>query len=379
MRRWFGIGTATVGNWFARHRPRGAVVPFEAPALRMARVCHDERDGLIAILRDFANNGTAYIVPWSSLPLVMAMTEHDKALHEAVGEARACTPAEIRAVVSRLSLSGAMGPEAKARASENARAERTRRADIELILILHLLDSCGADLATFAADPGRWPAQQAKSAAKAAARATGVKRRDIYRRVGEFTALVTPIGLVSTQGAVQSGWLRVLHDEIEAFGRRTVSAAQSAGPGLDAHLVAIAEAARRTAQLSGIVLEMLDYAVLDISGTIRRWNSELPVLRKAIERLDLLLDEWPCLMQMTREALREPAGKAVAQLGTLQAMLPRAPEVKPPSGGPASRDNAATPSVSAVLRKKVSAIRSLLSASHRVGRQQPAEADRQLD
>jgi hypothetical protein len=124
---------------------------------------------------------------------------------------------------------------------------------------------------------------------------------------------------------------------------------------------------------------MLDYAVLDISGTIRRWNSELPVLRKAIERLDLLLDEWPCLMQMTREALREPAGKAVAQLGTLQAMLPRAPEVKPPSGGPASRDNAATPSVSAVLRKKVSAIRSLLSASHRVGRQQPAEADRQLD
>jgi hypothetical protein len=119
--------------------------------------------------------------------------------------------------------------------------------------------------------------------------------------------------------------------------------------------------------------------VLDISGTIRRWNSEFAVLRKAIERLDVLLDEWPCLMQMTREALREPPGKAVAQLGTLHTMLPRAPEVKPPDGGSAARDDAAAPSVSAVLRKKVSAIRALLSASRRTGHLQPVEADRPLE
>ena len=55
MGRW--IGTGIIRNWFTQHRPRGAAVPFEAPALRMARVCEDERDGLIAILRDFANNG----------------------------------------------------------------------------------------------------------------------------------------------------------------------------------------------------------------------------------------------------------------------------------------------------------------------------------
>ena len=82
MARWFGSGI--VRNWFAQQRPRGAAVPFEAPALRMARVCDDERDGLIAILRDFANNGTAYIVPWTSLPLIATMTEHDLALHQAV-------------------------------------------------------------------------------------------------------------------------------------------------------------------------------------------------------------------------------------------------------------------------------------------------------
>ena len=84
----------------------------------MARVCEDERDGLIAILRDFADNGTAYIVPWTSLPLMAAMTDHDLALHEAVNETKATTPTLVRAVVSKLALSGVLGPEAKVREGE---------------------------------------------------------------------------------------------------------------------------------------------------------------------------------------------------------------------------------------------------------------------
>jgi hypothetical protein len=56
------LSSGIIGKWLGSPRPRGAIVPFEAPQLRMARVCDDERDGLIAILRDFANNGTAYIV-----------------------------------------------------------------------------------------------------------------------------------------------------------------------------------------------------------------------------------------------------------------------------------------------------------------------------
>ena len=95
----------------------------------MARVCEDERDGLIAILRDFANNGTAYIVPWTSLPLMAAMTDHDLALHEAVSESKASTPAQVRAVISKLALSGALGPEAKVREGERTRADQSKLAD----------------------------------------------------------------------------------------------------------------------------------------------------------------------------------------------------------------------------------------------------------
>ena len=130
------VGTGIIRNWFAQHRPRSAAVPFESPALCMARVCEDERDGLIAILRDFANNGTAYIVPWTSLPLMAAMTDHDLALHEAVNETKATTPTLVRAVVSKLALSGALGPEAKVREGERTRADRGRLADVELVLIV---------------------------------------------------------------------------------------------------------------------------------------------------------------------------------------------------------------------------------------------------
>ena len=77
---------------------------------------------------------------------------------------------------------------------------------------------------------------------------------------------------------------------------------------------------------------MLDYAVLDIGGTIRRWNTELPVLRQAIDRLSLMLDEWPALMKMARDALRGTTDEMIDQLRVLRSMLPRVPDADPSSG-----------------------------------------------
>lgn len=357
------LGTGIIRNWFAQHRARGAAVPFEAPALRMARVCDDERDGLIAILRDFANNGTAYIVPWTSLPLMAPMTDHDMALHQAVEENRASTPAQVRAVVSKLALSGALGPEARARESERSRIERNQVADVELLLILHLLDDSGADLAALAAKPGGWSNSAAKAAVTRAAKAVGVKRQDIYRRIGEFARLLAPVGLPAHDGEAQSGWLRVLHTEIEAFGESTAVDARSRPPEIAPYLAATAETAMCTAQLAGVVLGMLDFAMLDVGATIRRWDTELPVLRQAIERLSSMLDEWPALMKLAHDALRAPAEEATAQLRILRSMLPRVPAAEQQHDGHASDDVRA---VAERLCARLSAIRSMLGASRAV-------------
>jgi hypothetical protein len=348
------------GNWLGAHRPRGAAVPFEAPALRMARVCDDERDGLIAILRDFGNNGAAYIVPWTSLALMVPMTVHDTALHKEIGERKPSTPAEVRAVVSGLALSGALGPEAKAREEERTQSDRTQVADIELVLLLHLLSSCGANLATLAADPARWGATNGKAAAAAAA-TVGIRRQDIYQRISELARLLEPVGLIATEGPVRPGWLRVLYDEIAAFGRNCRIGSEPSSPEINAALGEIVRSATRTAQLSGVVLSMIDYAVLDISATIRRWNTEKPVLKQAIDQLSLMLDEWPTLIKTVHDVLREPQGDMLVKLRSLRAVVRHPHDVDVSADDDALVEHAGSAAVSQVLATKLSAIWSMMS------------------
>jgi hypothetical protein len=358
LARWSNGGN--IGNWLGLRRPRGAVVPFEAPALRMARVCEDERDGLVAILRDFANSGATYIVPWASLPLMMPMTSHDTALHKGVGERKPSTPAEVHAVVSGLALSGALGPEAKARQVQRTQAERTQLADVELVLILHLLSSCGANLATLTADSTRWGATEAK-AAVAAAEAVGVRRQDIYQRISEFAKLLAPVGLIATEGPIHPGWLRVLYDEIEEFGRSCVSCSPAGSTEINEALAGIARSATRTAQLSGVVLSMIDYAVLDISATIRRWNTEQPVLKQTIDRLSLMLDEWPALIMTVRDALRGPERDVLVRLHALRTVVLHIHDVNASANDDVVAGHAGAASVSQVLAVKLSTIWSMIS------------------
>ncbi|HTI82966.1 MAG TPA: hypothetical protein VL614_21130 [Acetobacteraceae bacterium] len=350
--------TGIVRKWFRQERPRGAAVPFEAPALRMARVCDDERDGMIAILRDFANNGSTYIVPWNSLSLVVPLTDNDKALHTAVGNAKAATPAQVRAVVSDLALSGALGPEAAARESERLGTERTTLADVQLVLILHFLDSSGADLAPLMVDPDRWRQADAKSAIAAAAVAVGVRRQDLYRRIAEFARLLAPVGLVTTEGTIQSGWLRALHNEIDGFSQSIANEPQAITAETRDHLMAIRDAAAGTARLAGVVINMLDYAVLDIASTIGRWHAELPVLSRAIEQLSLMLDEWPSLMKSVHDALRSPPDDLPRQLRILCAVLPRVP-----GSEPRTTETQSGSSASDALAARLGTIWSMLRAS----------------
>lgn len=361
MGRWFS--NWIIHNWFARHAQRGATVPFEAPALRMARVCDDERDGLIAVLRDFANNGAAYIVPWRSLPLMAAMTDHDMAIHGAISETKACSPAQVRDVIGKLALSGALGPEAKAQEGRRAAAESGSLADVETILIVHLLTSCDAGAAPRSARPACWNDADARAAVTAAASVVGASRREIYRRIGEFTRLLAPVGLGCAR-RVPSGWLRVLCDEVASFGQTLAAGGQVKSAEVGPFVTRIAAAATRTARLSGLVFEMLDYAVLDIVATIRRWDAEAPVLRQSIEQLSLMLDEWPALMKMTRDALRAPTEAAAAQLRMLRSTLP---PVSDAVGGddPPDRPRDA-PSASDLLGARLAAIGSILGATQSV-------------
>jgi hypothetical protein len=285
------------------------------------------------------------------------MTDHDKALHTAVGEVKAATPAQVRAVVHDLALSGALGQEARTRETLRASTEFSALADVELVLFLHLLDSCGADLATLMVNRARWRDADAKAAIAAAAAKVGVRRQELHHRIAEFARLLVPLGLVAAGGAIRAGWLRALHNEIEGFGQSIASLPPPPSPEASDCLTAILAASSRATVLSGLVINMLDYAVLDIAGTVGRWNQECPVLSRAIERLSVVLDEWPSMMKSVRDALRGPPGDVATELRILCSMLPRLPESEPGTADPSG-----STSVSAALATRLSTICSMLPA-----------------
>lgn len=73
-------------------RQRGASVPFHSGALLVARVREDQYQGLVMIVRNFANLDSTYILPWCSAPLSFPMDRFDSALHSVVAEMSATTP-----------------------------------------------------------------------------------------------------------------------------------------------------------------------------------------------------------------------------------------------------------------------------------------------
>jgi len=108
---------------------------------------------------------------------------------------------------------------------------------------------------------------------------------------------------------------------------------------------------------------MIDYAVLDIRGTMRRWTGELPVLRLTIDRLSQTLDEWPGLMKSTNDALRGPRESRPTQLRMLLSMLPQAPAAEPAEREDAPDGRSAPDAVSRALEVRLSSIWSMLSAA----------------
>ena len=332
------------GRQFLQRTVQAATVPFETPALRFARVREDERHHLVALLRDFADNGSVLVVPWDALPQVVAMSARDAALHTAIAEAKAVTPDAIRSVMTSLAASGALGAEAQARQAAKAHAESRRQTDMQAILLFHLLRASGADLAPLLADPTGSSAAARREVRRAAA-SLRIGRREIYRRAVDLTRIVLPIGSPANIGPPRPGWLRLLSNDVSAFGAKARAHGASALPEAAYHLHALANEVSSVIDVSHSVLHAIDGALEDIRATIRGGDAEFLLIRRAIDRLSWTLDGWPSIVDTGREILAGPAGEAVDRLLLLRRLLPSMPE----------RDEFAVPGLAApALRKLLS-------------------------
>ncbi|MGH7078034.1 MAG: hypothetical protein ACREFU_08030 [Acetobacteraceae bacterium] len=330
------------GRQFLQRTVLAAAVPFETPALRFARVREDERHRLVALLHDFADNGSVLVVPWDALPTVVAMSARDAALHTAIAEAKAVTPDAIRSVMASLATSGALGAEAQARQATRTRVESQRQSDMQAILLFHLLRTGGADLTPLLTDPQASSAA-AKREVRRAAASLRIGRREIYSRAVDLARIVLPVGSPPNIGPARPGWLRLLSNDVSVFGAEAEARGANAMPEAAHHLHALASEVSSAMDLSRTVLHAIDGALEDIRPTIRSGEAEFPLIRRAIDRLSWTLDGWPEIVSTGREILAGPAGEAVDRLLLLRRLLPAIPE----------RDEFVVPGLSAPKLRKL--------------------------
>lgn len=330
------------GRQFLQRTVRAAAVPFETPALRFARVREDERHHLVALLHDFADNGSVLVVPWDALPGVVAMSARDVALHTAIAEAKAATPDAIRSVMASLATSGALGAEAQARQAANARAESWRQTEMQAILLFHVLRAGGADLAPLIADPTGSSAAAKREVQRAAA-SLRIGRHEVYRRAVDLARIVLPVGSPANIGPPRPGWLRLLSNDVSAFGEEAEARGANALPEAAHHLHALANDVSSAVEVSRTVLHAIDGALEDIRPTIRGGGAEFLLIRRAIDRLSWALDGWPEVVTTGREIMAGPAGEAVDRLLLLRRLLPAMPE----------RDEFSVPALAAPALRKL--------------------------
>ncbi len=318
-----------VGSMLRRREPRSAAVPFEHEVLRLARAAEDERHGLVAILRDFAGNCARYLVPWADLPKMVRFGPGDAALHGAVEEAQAVTPAAMMAVVHKVALSGALGAAAKAGARATEQAEGKRERDLHAVLIFHALRASRADLggllaATARGAPGLDSSlrRDAQVAVRTAAAALGLRRSEIYDRTAALSHGVLPVGFAATDGPIARGWLRTLQHEVTGLHRHMRDRLAEMPTDLATDLRVAAEISQMTLEATAPMFGAVDRAVLNIGATMRDWDKAQPTLAGTVDTLSSVLDEWAGLIPEARATLRAPIGEMGPRLRRLRALLP---------------------------------------------------------
>jgi hypothetical protein len=251
---------------------RGAVVPFEAPALFAARVRADDRRGLVMLLSNFAENGSVYVVPWREAPHVLAVHGSDKLLHGAIGAAEASTPQAVRTVVRQ--ITGCV----------DAERERALLRDIQTRLLGCVLRDVGSDLALLGG--GGHDAQIAALLRMAASR-IGPAAVDLLRRTESLAGDLLPLGLPGTVGP-----MRQLHQDVVAFERHLRRRGETASAEARPYYQSMIMAASDAIGSSETWLARVDQAVSSLRASPAGWDEERCRIRDGVDRLAWILDGW---------------------------------------------------------------------------------------
>lgn len=266
---------------------RGTTIPFTTPELAYCRLRRGSRGTLEILVNGFSGGRCTYVFPWTSIPQVVRLSLHDKALHAEISYSDATTPDKIRMAAYRVARTGLGGPELIEQANKSLEREATEKLASSFFLMLRVIEATGVNtdraalaLINIHSPEGR---TMVKQAFRRLGETIGITPEACHQRILELSEIVQPIGF-EIEG--QRGRLRQLLNRLSRF-RDEVIRADSGGT-----TRTLAEVAQLTMRIGNSILSEVDRDIANIVRFVAEWDFRITSTRQNMERLSWLLDGW---------------------------------------------------------------------------------------
>jgi hypothetical protein len=295
---------------------RGYSVPFESGHLLGSRVRQDVRDGLVALLRDFSNSGSTYVVPWAMVPRTVVMTWFDGALHSRVAQLRTLSPSAIQQAADEAAAAGEAGHAAQSEALAMRRKEEDRLTALVEVLSGGALRALGISVETL--DRGEVSRQRLEEAC----RPHGFGPEDLVATLEACAKLVMPVGIPASLGGTMVGPLRMTLEQLQQLVThldRRIGAVSPAERDLYGSARMAAEA---SVELAASILARVDAKLDAILETIGGWKTGQAEMTRWLLQLEMILDGWPSVLGFHAGVIDPPAGVKGTRAASLAAIAP---------------------------------------------------------
>ena len=323
------VPTAPVGVIHGRpstFAERGVCVPFTTPILAQARIRMDRYEQLECLLPGFSGGKGTYVFSWKTIPEVIKITLHDRALHKEILEYGANSPDTIRHCGLTIAARGFAGLAAAHQAKQALALDQQYVVLTNYVFVLELLKLVGVSTPELlktglGTDEAR---QTAKDALNRVAESFKIAPDSLYARVEELSLQLAPVGLPQ---APRPGRLRSLIDRLQDFEKSLLSwgaveATEAAGlAGF------IADCAQQTVSLAETRIARLDKLMKKVRDIVVGGNKVAEELDSTIVNLSWLLDGWDYICQLwedSRDQSEDMQRIAVCEIFRIAPMIPSA-------------------------------------------------------
>ena len=271
---------------------------FTTEALKYTRLRLTEKDNWEALLPGLSGGQGTYVVPWGSLPEMISLSLHDRALFDLVKSREDTVPASLRRHLISVQSQGYDGPD-KAIAAQTAMGQEkeVERYLLHKLIVLALEqygDLEGHDITQdMLANPNSMA--QAHKALDAGKSRIGLIGEEQVALLSEWVLLALPIG--SSDGEAPGYLFRLLQD-IAAFTGELTAWAEEESAASAAMANQVVEALTMTGRLAMETAEKVHLLEQDVAASLQKWPETRKLIHSLVSRTSWLLDGWDRLMEL---------------------------------------------------------------------------------